>query len=762
MKRLWFAATSCLAISLGISGTALAQAPSEGAQSSSSTQSGPPKDSSASLGEVVVTAQKRSERLASIPSAVSAVTSAQLVRDNTLSQRDLVGLVPGLQVGGGLGSGELVIRGLNTGVDVSPIVGTQIDGAPIGLVSVGGAGGAVLPQIDPSTIARIEVLRGPQGTLYGGSTLGGIVNYVTSSPSLERVGGSADLEGSDTHLGGGNWAARAMIEVPIVQDKLALQVSGFYDGLSGFINAPNATGKNYNLNHDDGGRVALLWQATPDLSIQLSDLYSSMRSYSDEVIAAATSRLIGPGLTYSPPVLPRYDNTFNVALAKVNYDLHWATLAYIGSYQTGDSTYVTNAAPEYSLTQILAGLSAFGGQSTPLGVPISAIDSETFTKTTQEVRLTSPDQGAVRWVAGLFYDHEQSNLNSKVSEFTSSQTAAPGPLGKLLDFGLLTQLQEISGFGDITASVTSKLDLTGGIRYGQVDQQFRQLFSGSDVPAYNTLFGLFGFTPIPANSGLNTSNQSFATYLAGARYRFTPDTMAYFRFSTGFRPGGPNIEAIGLQHTFNADSTDNYEIGLKSYFWDRRAYIELTAFDVEWNDIQVTTVSAGGSSGEINGGHAHSRGVEATISLQPIHGLKISGSGSYDDAKFDQTIITGDGMIALKGDVLPNSPVWSGTVGAEYEWSLRDDWRAFAGGQVRYNGSREAVPQHSAIYPEYLLPAYVIGDIRAGVRNDTVELSVFVRNLGDARAQLDALTLGLPYVVIARPQTVGVSLSAHF
>lgn len=714
-------------------------------------------ESSATIGEVVVTAQKRTQSLQEVPAAVSVLQATQLQAAGAIDERDLVGLVPGLQVGYSVGAGEFSMRGLDTGNDVNPTVGLQIDGAPIGPVAYGAAAATQLPEIDPALISRVEVLRGPQGTLYGGSTLGGIVNYVTQKPSLETTSGDLYLEGSDTDHGGGNFVGRALVSGPLVKDKLALQISGFDDDLSGFIDDPVAGRNGYDTHRSYGGRVALLWQASPDLQVEIADLYSNVHSYNDLLIYNADGAPRSSGLVYSAPVLPLYDSKFNMVSVNATYDLHWATLSYIGTYQTLNASNTLDYGSS-TLTGIVESyLPAFGGVGLPTPSNIGATTLTDSGKTTQEIRLASPETGRVRWLAGFFFNDEHTSAPEIVDSFDLDQNIAPGPAGTLLDYDLRTNLQEYAGFGDVTVYVTPRLDVTGGVRVGYVTQTYEQLYSGSDAAALNALYSYLGYLPTPPDTGVTASHETFATYLANIRYHISPNDMVYFRFATGFRPGGPNDIVPGLPAIFAPDTTKDFELGWKTNFWKDRGYLDLDLYDVEWSNIQILTQSHG-LGGETNGGSATSRGVEASLALKPVEGLTLGATLAYSDAHLDQTIAA----LGAAGDPMPNDPRWSGSLSADYAWPIVDSWRGFAGVLARYNGERDFTFDHSATYTQYVLPAYTLVDLRVGVRHDKLEASLFVRNVGNVQAQIGNYQEGVNYVDISRPRTVGVSLGAHF
>jgi iron complex outermembrane receptor protein len=293
---------------------------------------------------------------------------------------------------------------------------------------------------------------------------------------------------------------------------------------------------------------------------------------------------------------------------------------------------------------------------------------------------------------------------------------------------------------------------------GHITQDYRQLSSGSDFAAFNILSEAFGLSATPADTGLRTATEDFQTYLADVRYHISPNDMVYFRFATGFRPGGPNDTIPGLPATFQPDTTKDYEVGWKTNFWDNKGYLDISLYNIDWDSIQVQA-TVNGLSGEINGGTAVSRGVEASVALRPLDGLNVNLSGAYNDAHLTENA---PGGVGNDGDPMPGAPKWSGAAGATYEWELGDGWRPFVGGQVRYVDSRHTYFEHAVSIADYVLPAYTLVDLQAGVRRGPYEVTAFARNLSNERAQQGAFNVGVPFVSIERPRTIGMSFSAHW
>lgn len=708
--------------------------------------------------EIVVTAQKRSEKLADVPVAVTAVSAEQLQASGAIALRDLSASVPGLQIAGGIGSGSPTIRGITSGNDGNSTVGLQINGAPVGPAAFGAAGGSYMPEIDPSLLTQVEVLRGPQGTLYGSSTLGGIVNYILKEPSLNRFEGNLFAEGSLTKGGNPNGTIRASGSTPLIVDKVALQIAAFGSSLGGFVDKPVSSLANFNTRKAYGGRFAIKAQLGSNLEITLYDLYSRIKSKQDLVIYNPTTQQPLTGeLENNDAVLPTYNSELNIVGLNVDADLLGAKLSSITSYQTLNSENVVDFGNANLGAIAVNFLPLFGGVSIPNPAnPAVAVKLGTD-KFTQEVRLASSTEKPLNWVIGFFYNRESSQNAQILASYDQNSRPKSGDLSSLIRYDLLTHYSEYAGFANATYSLTPKLDFTGGIRFQVIDQDYRQLYSGSDAAALNALFGAFGLTPTPNDSGLSKDNNNVITYLANLKYKFSSNVMAYARFATGFRPGGPNIVVPGLPTTFAPDTTYDYELGMKASFFKGKGFVDLNLYNIDWKNIQILTI-ANGINGQTNGGRANSRGVEVALKLNPINGLSLSGSFAYSDAKLKDTI---PGGLGNQGDPMPMNPKYSGSMSVDYEWQM-GSVQAFFGASANFVGDRQSGFKSSVIYAQYTLPSYSLINLRTGVRLADFEFSAFVRNLGDERAQLGATTLASNLVAVQRPRTFGFAIGKAF
>jgi outer membrane receptor protein involved in Fe transport len=704
----------------------------------------PRGDEDSASAEIIVTAQKREERLIDTPQSVTALGSDQLARLAATQFTDFANTVPGLQfTTQGAGTSQISLRGVTTGADVAPTVGIYVDDVPYGSSSAFANGVRRALDVGLFDIDRIEVLRGPQGTLYGASSMGGVLKYVMRTPSLTEFGGTARLGVSDTRYGGTSYDGSATINAPISTDKAAVRASGYYSRDGGF-NDNVVTGQ------DDvgrgkvyGGRLELYANPVENLTVRLTGFGQDIRrngtGYASYTLAGAP---VAGELDQAHPLAEPFRNDFRLVSGTLDYDFGGASLTSITSYQTNKSYQTTDGSAVYApLLNILFGVPATA----------AAIDELAQTKKfTQEVRLTSQGGKPIEWLLGGFYTREKSQLNQFGRVFGAG--LAPLPVN-IVDANLRSTYREYAAFGNVTWHLTDKFDVTGGLRYARNNQSFEQNATGL----------LVGSGP------RRTSKEGVTTYLANARYRFSEHATAYVRFATGYRPGGPNFLVIdpatgqrGAPDSYASDSLDSYEVGFKAETPDRTFGIDLSAFYIDWKDIQLLTQVAGVTT-YLNAGDAHIKGGELTLTARPSQRWLFTGALAYNHA---ETADANVGLGARKGERLPNTPRWTFAVNADYE--VKDNaLRPRIGATLRHVSDREVSFDANPSLPQYHLPDYTSVDLRAGISAGPVDLQLYVRNVFDERGQLSAQTVlsgfgGPAQVTMLQPRTVGLKLSTGF
>jgi len=703
------------------------------------------------LSTVTVTANKRSERLQDVPMAVAAVSGEDLRREGATGFADYATKVPGLNlISQSAGMTQLVLRGITSGSNQgNASVSTYVDEAPYGSSTVYALGSVLTPDLDPADIERIEVLRGPQGTLYGANSLGGLVKFVTAAPDATQVFGRVSAGYTSVSGGDGGFSGRAMFNVPLVADKLALRVNAYDRDDPGYIDNVKTGESNVNEAHVSGARAQLLWVPTDKVSVRLSSLAQNLGSdgqgFFGIPVDPATlkpiygyqqeNRAAGTGLFKTQNRL--HDLT-------VNADLGWATLVSSSSYATlynnRDADYTSAYGP---LLNPIFGL-ANGGYALSNQIELG--------KFTQELRLQSAEDQTLAWRVGAFYTREHSTNVQSLKSFDAT-TGAPIALPQLGDINVGPGIfKEWAGYADTTWHATSQLSVLVGVRYTKDDTSYTQLGSGM-------LVGPSDFT--------THSSDTSTTFLFNPSYKFNDDFMTYLRVASGFRPGGANVgvpPGLGAPTTFAPDKLTSYELGFKSTMLDHRMTFDADVFYVNWDQVQITS-TAGGFGFLSNGGKAKSQGAEVNWQYSPVGGLVLSANASYTDAML--TADTPPGVYGYNGDVLPWVPKWNANVGVDYNFPLSAGWSGFVGGSYRYVDSRTTdfltVPGTRPVVPDY----YGV-DLHAGAYVGNWTLQAYVKNLTNEHGitSLGSQTinpLGSPFgATYVPPRTVGVTVGLDF
>jgi outer membrane receptor protein involved in Fe transport len=730
MQKTWLASGACASGLILGAGTVAAQQAPGSAQAATS------------VSEVIVTAEKREQRLVDVPAAVTALTGQNLSQQGITSVTDFAALAPGLTfTGGGAGATTLVIRGINSAVALGPAVGVLVDGVPVGSSSSLSGGG--LWSLDAGTwdLNRVEVLKGPQSTLYGAAGMTGLLSYVYNQPALGRFGAAGEGEVSGTEHGGTNYAVRGMINIPIIADHLALRIAASHAEDSGYINDPALNLNKINGYRQDIVRGSLLFKPSEALTIKLDGDYQHFRRSSSDFVLydRTTSQPVNGPLDNAQGLLDPWDFDLKEVALTVGYDLGPATLTSVTSYQS----YVGTIDAFYSNTTLGQALEGLGAAN------IGVLLQPTTNKWTQELRLVSKDKGPFHYIAGFFYTGENSLPEQAVLGYAADGSSIA--LNPLLTIHEPSRYREYAGYFQIGYTFFGRLDVTGGFRYTHDSTSFFEVGGG--------LLGST-ITPVPNTS----SSEDEENYLVTAKYKLTNSSNIYARASSGYRPGGPNLGEVGAPATFGPDNLWNYEAGYKARLWNGRVEFDADVFYVTWNKIQVTGVTAQGLAYTTNGNKAVSQGFEAQGSLVPFSGLTLSGNIAYTDAHLKDPAPQVGGAA---GERLPNSPVWSGAAVADYRFPLTGNLYGFVGGTLRAVGARNSAFGGDPSLPQFHLPSYVLGDLRAGVDGGRWTLTAYIHNIGDARSELSATTnidngTDFAHVEIARPRTIGMMLDIRY
>ena len=745
--------------------------------------------------EVVrVTAQKRQEDPNKVAMSISAVSGSQMQAEHVTDITDLTRMVPNISFtaasgngGAGPGTSNIEIRG------ISSAAGAATVGIYLGEVSITVGNVYTMGSVEPKffDIDRVEVLRGPQATLYGASSMGGTIKFVPNEPDLKEREVSTYAEASNTRGGSANSAGNVVGNFPLIPGELALRIGVQAQHAGGYINQVDAEGnviaKNINQVDDQELRMALKWKLTPALTITPS-LYYQVVDAKD--ISAFNLEL--PRYQAQKQVREPSRDKLLTPSVTVNWDLGKADLTSSTSYfqRKFDRTQNGSAYNSYSLSTFLTSTDD-GGTAPPelidaiAGLPSAVYLNNRVRQVSQEIRLASkPYDQAVSpwtWLGGVYVSRQRTGVVENDPIFGVNQTFAdfgfsaedpnilpdsfPGAFAGDNSFSGVFNYREkqASVFGEVNYYFTPTLHATVGARYLKGDSTLDQRNGMYLAGAGNT-------------SSSSMSSKAFTPKYA-VTWEATPTNTIYASVAKGFRLGGtnvyvppttcgPDLEENGITAgpaTYSPDSLWSYEVGSKSRFLNNRVSFNADVFYVKWKNIQQGVyLPTCAYTYNANAGDAVSKGIEFELKAKPMPGLTLSASGGYVKAELTNDKGLDNGIVgAVAGARIQGVPEYNGAVGAQYNFAAFGDKRAFVMGGVQWVGS-----SNGSLNPEstdYQRPSYHTAHLSAGMSFDRFDLSVFVKNALDddtviQHPQIASIVQG--YRVA--PRSIGMSLAAKF
>jgi len=682
--------------------------------------------------EILVTAQKREQRLQDVPISISVVGADEIEDSGLQGVMDLGTLVPSFvaAVSNPPGaSASFRIRGVGTSgqnAGLEGAVGFFLDG-----VYRPRAGTALSDLID---IERIEVLRGPQGTLFGKNTSAGAVSVVTRNPSLSAPSGQLQTDIGERNL----FRVRAAVDLPLVEDRFGIRLSAGVNTEDGWLR-DISSGEDYNNKDRWNFRGQAFWQASPDLSLRLI----ADRSEFDEACCQAVRLFAGPtaglintlagnlglrtvnparpnDLVTSANLVPKTDVADSGVSLEVNWDVGGMTLTSISSYRDWQEKQFNDI--DFTAADII-------------NRPDTTFDVASLT---QELRLAGtlergPFGHGGNWLFGGFYSDEEIARQNDFFWGTQAATYFNTLLGLPLSLhpagpaSLETFRQESSSWavfahGDV--GLTERLSVTGGLRYTDEEKSGSGRFA---LPFPGALGRVNPFT-----TSLNEGEYSGT--LTG-QYRFSPDVMGFATYARGYKAGGINLDraAAGTPTTgpldprFGPEFSTNYEVGLKSRFWDHRGTLNLSVFDTKFEDFQLNAFD-GIRFTITNVSGARTRGVEMDANIRPVEPLFFSLAVTYLDARYDDDVGPGGaGLPRLGGQRLVFAPEWQGTFVTAVDQPLTPAISIFGRGEYAYRGAHST---SSSNIPQLRQQGYGLLGLRAGLKasNEHWEAAAFCRN----------------------------------
>jgi iron complex outermembrane receptor protein len=723
------------------------------------TPSPPASKPAVTLGEVMVTANRRREPEREVPMHVDNVSATALQQLGAKNLNDYVSYQPGVffASAGGAGQGELVMRGVSTGNQTSPTVSVYIDDVPIGGSTVYAAAATFV--FDPALLDldHIEFLYGPQGTLYGAGSMGGLVKYVTVKPDTSGFSGSVGGDVSNTQRGGMSYSEHATLNLPLVKDKAALRIAAVDQHTTGVYQAVGETpAGGADRTHTKGARMQLEIDPIDKLTLNVTAMAQRIAA---DGLSMGDFNLQGQPISggpYNRKLNHRepFTQTLELYSFSAAYDFDWATLDWISSYQNFTNHSVQDYPDSFlSLLNLLGPALGIDQQLSSLYV-----DSQyTVHKTSQEIRLTSRKNDNFDWLGGLWFNRENV-WEQYVLE--GNNASSPG-LTSLIQQQVNAGFEEYAGYGDITWHADPTIDLTIGARA-----------SGNSQHLSNFEDGPVAGSPGGFREHLLSDD---VTKMITLSWRPNSQDSYYMRASTGYRPGGlqapiqstllgPNPNA---RDTFGSDNLQSYELGYKSSHLDGHLNVGIDGYDIEWNHLQLYTYTLGNTIIQ-NAGDARIEGVEmqASYSNGP---WQFNASSAYTDA---HTLNGNPELGIAPNSPLPYSAKWAGTLGGKYKFMLAGT-DAYVGANLRSSSHRNAGFNGDTSDPNFKLPGFTFLDLNTGVnlRNGT-NIDFYVRNVLNREVPIGTLndeavnflaSVGGPMLVqMSTPRTVGVAFNMPF
>jgi outer membrane receptor protein involved in Fe transport len=768
--------------------------------------------------EIVVTAQKREQNLQDVPVAITAIGNEKLDQLQVNEFQDVVKFLPSVTIQqGGPGFAQVYFRGVSSGENANhsaslPTVGTYLDEMPITTIQ-----GAL--DIHAYDLARVEALAGPQGTLYGASSMAGTLKLVTNAPDTSGFYGNAGVEINNVAHGDFGSVFEGFVNAPL-SEKAAMRLVGWYRDDGGYIdNLPGSrryatsgirqnnaalVEKNYNDAETYGARLALgidlddNWTIKPTV---MGQVQNTEGSYARERSGQSTGEYTT--VQYNPE--GSRDKWINAALTIEGKLGNW-DMTLTGGHLRRKTETESDYSDYGYFYDALNGYGAYWYDNA--GNPVSANQYiqgiDRYRKSFGEFRIASPQDASLRFIGGLFWQRQSHNIEQNyIVDNIADSITVPGTASNIW----LTKQQrtdrDYAAFGELSFDVTEKLTLTGGARLYKYD---------------NSLFGFFGFArgysgntgvarcitttgadfranptgtfaqPIldgaPCTNVNKNTSDSDAIFKMNATYKLSEDALVYATWSRGFRPGG--INRRGTLPPYGPDELDNYELGWKTNFGAFRFNGAL--YQLDWNNIQLSFLGANGLTEIRNAGIARIRGAEFDVGYR-AGGLSLNAGFSYNDAEirrdfcrvanatFDCTT-AGNALLAPAGSRLPVTPKFKGNFIARYEFPVAE-WNGHMQLAANHTGSRSTDLRTAQKALKGGLDAYTTLDLSFGVKNDSWSIEAFATNLLDEFGVVNTgvscvetvcgtgptpatPTGGAFYDTVIKPRVIGLKFSRDF
>ncbi len=755
----------------------------------SAPPSSAPGNAANQISEVVVTATRQRELLSRVPASISAFTQKTVEIQGLKDIRGIQQFTPDLQLTTSASAGpaaspssaNVAIRGISSTVG-SATTGIYIDDTPIQVRQNGFTSRNTFPTL--YDLERIEVLRGPQGTLFGSGSEGGAIRFITPEPNLRNFSTYERVEGSETQSGGPSGEVGAAVGGPIVEDKLGFRLSAYVRHDGGYVDhedffTKQITDRNSNYQNTLALRGALTWAPTGWLTLTPSILYeqvhfNDLSNYWLQASDASKGRFINENQGETPD-----QQHFALYALRAEAALGQARLISNTSYyMRRENADVDFTELDVETSGFPAGANNYPGEPGPEDTSLQRDTQENFT---EELRLQKANPDTMfNYTIGVFYSEDrqvdnQQELTGQLEDLFVKNFGLnfEQALGAPSYQGLYSYVDEVGSrekqfavFGQFDLRPTPKLKLTAGVRYTRDTLRYSEFVAGPFAFPAGTTTGSFGTSPF--------------TPKFGATYTFNPDNLLYANAAKGFRPGGVQAEVpanacsadlqnLGITQspsTYDSDSVWSYEAGSKNRLMNGRLSLDGSVYYIDWSNIQqAVPLTSCGESFTSNLGSATSKGVDLTAALKLTSNISLGIAVGYNDARYNDTEQSGKALIVAKDDRINLIPFTGSTYG-QYSFHVLDR-PAFARLDYVFNDGGTSPDRLAQGYKPQLpnLPVTNLVNLRIGVYSGPVLVSLFLNNAFNSAPQTETAytkRTQLIYGTTERPRTAGLTASYSF
>ena len=661
-------------------------------------------NTSTTVSEVVVTAQRRSEKLLDVPVSVTAVTSADIEKRGLNTLTDLQAAVPGLRmVDTGVGQQRRSLRGISQYLGL-PTVGNYIDEVSVNAPGAGSGLDVRLLDLD-----RVEVLRGPQPTLYGDESMGGTIRYVTASPNLHLFSANAAGQVGAIDKGGTAGRASATINLPLIDDKLGVRIAAGYDDGGGWVDNPNSN--DVNDTKVTTLRAKVLFKPTDKLTVSLLVL---------------EQRADQASVNYSDNKYKTFET--NLLPANDRYSIE----NLVATYDFGAFTFLNSIGLVDRKARSTSDSASFYNQLFGAPIIISALgDAEgSLHSWTEEARIVSNSTGPIRYALGALY----TDAESDGVQIGTAQSVVPSLVGALsYNLPYQSTSKSYAIYGNVGYDLTKQLSFDVGGRYFH-DERSPDGIQKGDFSSFNPRVSV--------------------------QYKISRDGLIYADFAKGFRSGGFNTVAptdTTTPHTYGPESLYTYEIGGKQKLFGGRVLADVAVYYNDYENIQATLVLANGNSAQTNAGKASGVGVDATVQAQVTADAAVSATVGYVDMHYDVTTVD-----KKSGEPLDMTPPWTWSIAGDYTPALTAETRLNLHADYGFVNKAQLTLHNPAFTQTSYTQNRAILDLHIGVLYKKYEAYIYANNLTNESKIVNPQFGGYFQPMYTKPREIGVGLKASF